>query len=114
MFSLSEADGIRAQFRAHQAERNPAVIASLVERAERELEAQKHPDPYTFPTMPGGSKVCCLLLLFSFAFLFLCLFLLLFCFVLFREKRKEAKEKGRERSKRANNSLGKRRDFVKF
>jgi hypothetical protein len=42
----TEADNLRAIFKYHQNEKNPAVIASLLAAGEADLKAKRHPDPY--------------------------------------------------------------------
>eukprot|EP01094_Clydonella_sp_ATCC50884_P009545 TRINITY_DN1906_c0_g1_i1.p2 TRINITY_DN1906_c0_g1~~TRINITY_DN1906_c0_g1_i1.p2 ORF type:complete len:113 (-),score=30.57 TRINITY_DN1906_c0_g1_i1:288-596(-) len=51
-----EARLLQARFREGAAERDPRVVANLLKSAEAEFESRKHPDPYIFPTNPGGSK----------------------------------------------------------
>ncbi|KAG0226772.1 hypothetical protein BGW42_003424 [Actinomortierella wolfii] len=47
---------LRIQFDANKNITNPRQIAALVRDAERQLEELRHPDPYIYPTAPGGSK----------------------------------------------------------
>ncbi|KAF9967536.1 hypothetical protein BGZ73_000512 [Actinomortierella ambigua] len=47
---------LRIQFDANKNITNPRQIAAIVRDAERQLEDLRHPDPYIYPTAPGGSK----------------------------------------------------------
>lgn len=47
---------IRAEFERNRNVSDPRLLADIFARAEAELAAQKHPDPYTYPTAPGGTK----------------------------------------------------------
>ncbi|TFK22354.1 NDUFB9, NADH-ubiquinone oxidoreductase [Coprinopsis marcescibilis] len=47
---------IRAQFERNRHVTDPRALTQLFEKAEAELARFKHPDPYTCPTAPGGTK----------------------------------------------------------
>ncbi|EDP42854.1 hypothetical protein MGL_3054 [Malassezia globosa CBS 7966] len=47
---------IRAEFEFNRHVRNPRELASLLNRAEAQLESRQHPDPYKPPTYVGGVK----------------------------------------------------------
>ncbi|KAJ6539711.1 hypothetical protein B0H19DRAFT_1180249 [Mycena capillaripes] len=47
---------IRAQFERNRDVKDPRQLAQILEQAEARLAAWKHPDPYTPPTAPGGTK----------------------------------------------------------
>lgn len=47
---------IRARFDANKNVRSIKHLRALLEDAENELRKHSHPDPYRYPTAPGGSK----------------------------------------------------------
>lgn len=47
---------LRAKFDANKHITDPRKIEKLLSAGEAELKALAHPDPYTLPHMPGGSK----------------------------------------------------------
>ncbi|KAH6914815.1 hypothetical protein BKA70DRAFT_1257116 [Coprinopsis sp. MPI-PUGE-AT-0042] len=47
---------IRAEFDKHRNVTDPRALAQLFDQAEAKLAKFKHPDPYTYPTAPGGTK----------------------------------------------------------
>ncbi|KAF9085083.1 hypothetical protein BGX29_009863 [Mortierella sp. GBA35] len=47
---------LRMQFDANKNVRHPRQLASIVQEAERQLKELRHPDPYIYPTAPGGTK----------------------------------------------------------
>lgn len=51
-----EADKTRAAFEANKDEVNLARIDRLLQEGENKLAKLAHPDPYTVPWAPGGSK----------------------------------------------------------
>ncbi|KAK9452225.1 uncharacterized protein V1518DRAFT_436564 [Limtongia smithiae] len=51
-----QALAIRAQFDANKGVTDPRIIRNLIVAGERELELNRHPDPYIPPSRPGGSK----------------------------------------------------------
>jgi len=46
---------IRREFNKHMSESRPVVVEQLIQEAEERLKKYEHPDPYIFPTHPGGS-----------------------------------------------------------
>ncbi|KAK9480258.1 hypothetical protein V1514DRAFT_325901 [Lipomyces japonicus] len=51
-----EALAIRARFEANKNVTDPRQVTVLLQSAEAELDANRHPDPYIPPSRPGGSK----------------------------------------------------------
>ncbi|KAG0136068.1 hypothetical protein HOY82DRAFT_576615 [Tuber indicum] len=51
-----QALNIRELFEANRDVREPRQLSIILQEAEEALERWKHPDPYTAPTAPGGSK----------------------------------------------------------
>ncbi|KAI6042752.1 NDUFB9, NADH-ubiquinone oxidoreductase [Pisolithus marmoratus] len=47
---------IRAEFERNRDVHDPRALAQIFEKAEAELAARQHPDPYIPPAMPGGTK----------------------------------------------------------
>ncbi|KAK0491416.1 hypothetical protein IW261DRAFT_1413724 [Armillaria novae-zelandiae] len=47
---------IRAEFEKNRNVHDPRALAVILERAEAELAAKKHPDPYISPLFPNGTK----------------------------------------------------------
>ncbi|PWZ01839.1 hypothetical protein BCV70DRAFT_215278 [Testicularia cyperi] len=47
---------IRVEFERHRNVRNPRELASLFEKAEKELKRVQHPDPYKPPMFEDGTK----------------------------------------------------------
>ncbi|PAV21320.1 NADH-ubiquinone oxidoreductase [Pyrrhoderma noxium] len=47
---------IRAEFEANRNVHDPRALAVLLSKAEADLAEKKHPDPYTAPSSPGGTK----------------------------------------------------------
>jgi len=47
---------LRAEFDANKDVSNPRTIEKIVSAGEAKLKQYEHPDPYTLPHMPGGSK----------------------------------------------------------
>ncbi|KAH0840283.1 NDUFB9, NADH-ubiquinone oxidoreductase [Lanmaoa asiatica] len=47
---------IRAEFERNRDVHDPRALAEILQRAEAELTAKQHPDPYIAPSMPGGTK----------------------------------------------------------
>lgn len=47
---------IRSLFEAKKDVREPRQLRALILEAEDLLDQWKHPEPYRFPTSPGGSK----------------------------------------------------------
>ncbi|KAG0343047.1 hypothetical protein BG000_009366 [Podila horticola] len=47
---------LRIQFDANKNVHHPRQIGSLVKETERQLAESRHPDPYLYPTAPGGTK----------------------------------------------------------
>ncbi|KAF6762060.1 NDUFB9, NADH-ubiquinone oxidoreductase [Ephemerocybe angulata] len=47
---------IRADFERNRNVSDPRALALIFDRAEAQLAANRHPDPYTYPTAPGGTK----------------------------------------------------------
>ncbi|KAG0054034.1 hypothetical protein BGZ83_012110 [Gryganskiella cystojenkinii] len=47
---------LRIQFDANKNLRHPRQIALAIQEAERQLTELRHPDPYLYPTQPGGTK----------------------------------------------------------
>ncbi|CAG8827916.1 21570_t:CDS:2, partial [Racocetra persica] len=47
---------IRARFDANKNVNSIKHLRALLEDAENELEKYRHPDPYRYPTAPGGTK----------------------------------------------------------
>ena len=52
----SEAIEIRQMFDANRNMNDPRQLKILLGKAEATLASLRHPDPYVFPTAPGGSK----------------------------------------------------------
>ncbi|KAI9798552.1 MAG: hypothetical protein M1833_004689 [Piccolia ochrophora] len=47
---------IRSLFEANKDVRDPRQRRELIQETEQILQKWKHPDPYLYPTAPGGSK----------------------------------------------------------
>ncbi|KAF8555372.1 NDUFB9, NADH-ubiquinone oxidoreductase [Imleria badia] len=47
---------IRAEFERNRDVHDPRALAEILQKAEADLAAKLHPDPYIPPTMPGGTK----------------------------------------------------------
>ncbi|KAF9450650.1 NDUFB9, NADH-ubiquinone oxidoreductase [Macrolepiota fuliginosa MF-IS2] len=47
---------IRAEFEKNRDVTDPRTLAQILEKAERDLVAKRHPDPYIAPSFPGGTK----------------------------------------------------------
>uniref|UniRef100_A0A6S9VBV5 NADH dehydrogenase [ubiquinone] 1 beta subcomplex subunit 9 n=1 Tax=Emiliania huxleyi TaxID=2903 RepID=A0A6S9VBV5_EMIHU len=47
---------LRAEFEANRHVQDAKQVEKLVAAGEAKLKAMMHPDPYTIPTDPGGSK----------------------------------------------------------
>ncbi|CAG8440397.1 5075_t:CDS:2 [Ambispora leptoticha] len=47
---------IRERFEANRSVTSSYELKRILEEAEEELEHYRHPEPYKFPTAPGGSK----------------------------------------------------------
>ncbi|TDL29863.1 NDUFB9, NADH-ubiquinone oxidoreductase [Rickenella mellea] len=47
---------IRAEFERNRNVHDPRALAIILERAENDLAAMKHPDPYIHPASPDGTK----------------------------------------------------------
>ncbi|KLO14996.1 NDUFB9, NADH-ubiquinone oxidoreductase [Schizopora paradoxa] len=47
---------IRAEFERNRNVHDPRALAVILEKAEAELAANRHPDPYILPISPGGTK----------------------------------------------------------
>ncbi|KAF9420071.1 hypothetical protein BGZ94_009227 [Podila epigama] len=47
---------LRIQFDANKNLTHPRQIANAIQEAERQLAELRHPDPYLYPTAPGGTK----------------------------------------------------------
>ncbi|KAG6373841.1 NDUFB9, NADH-ubiquinone oxidoreductase [Boletus reticuloceps] len=47
---------IRAEFERNRDVHNPRALAEILQKAEADLAAKQHPDPYIASTMPGGTK----------------------------------------------------------
>ncbi|KAI5116283.1 hypothetical protein M0805_009934 [Coniferiporia weirii] len=47
---------VRAEFEQNRNVHDPRALAVILEKAEADLASKKHPDPYTVPVSPGGSK----------------------------------------------------------
>ncbi|ORX99266.1 hypothetical protein K493DRAFT_279790 [Basidiobolus meristosporus CBS 931.73] len=47
---------IRRLFDANRNVTNPKLVASLIDKTEKDLERNWHPDPYKAPTSPEGTK----------------------------------------------------------
>jgi NADH dehydrogenase (ubiquinone) 1 beta subcomplex subunit 9 len=47
---------IRAEFERNRNVHDPRALAVILERAEAQLAAKRHPDPYISPLFPGGTK----------------------------------------------------------
>jgi len=52
----SKAIEIRAEFERNRNVHDPRALAVILEKAEADLEAKRHPDPYTPASAPGGTK----------------------------------------------------------
>ncbi|KAL5507899.1 hypothetical protein ACEPAH_5517 [Sanghuangporus vaninii] len=46
---------IRAEFERNRNVSDPRALATILEKAEADLAAKQHPDPYITPTAPGGT-----------------------------------------------------------
>ena len=53
---ISEGFALRAEFDANKHVSDPYMVEKLVSAGEERLAYHAHPDPYTIPTAPGGSK----------------------------------------------------------
>ncbi|GES91333.1 NDUFB9, NADH-ubiquinone oxidoreductase [Rhizophagus clarus] len=47
---------IRARFEANRNVTSTQELRKIILAAEKELEENSHPDPYKYPTAPGGTK----------------------------------------------------------
>ncbi|KAF8622156.1 hypothetical protein AX15_007274 [Amanita polypyramis BW_CC] len=47
---------IRAEFERNRDVHDPRALATILAKAEAELAERRHPDPYTAPSAPGGTK----------------------------------------------------------
>ncbi|PKY50049.1 hypothetical protein RhiirA4_406066 [Rhizophagus irregularis] len=47
---------IRARFEANRNVASTQELRKIILAAEKELEENSHPDPYKYPTAPGGTK----------------------------------------------------------
>ncbi|EPQ59163.1 hypothetical protein GLOTRDRAFT_70341 [Gloeophyllum trabeum ATCC 11539] len=52
----AEALEIRAEFERNRDVHDPRALATILAKAEADLAAKQHPDPYIPPPFPGGTK----------------------------------------------------------